>query len=55
MGPKVFLKQKVELRIVNSGAIVNAGQAIQTDVLLIDDSVSDLRVLMDMMKLKTCA
>ena len=30
----------------------NAGQPIQTDVLLIDDSVSDLRVLMDMMKLK---
>jgi len=30
----------------------NAGQKIQTDVLMIDDSVSDLRVLMDMMNLK---
>ncbi len=30
----------------------NAGQQLQTDVLLIDDSVSDLRVLMDMMNLK---
>ncbi len=30
----------------------NSGQQLQTDVLLIDDSVSDLRVLMDMMNLK---
>ena len=30
----------------------NAGQRIQTDVLMIDDSVADLRVLMDMMNLK---
>jgi DNA-binding response OmpR family regulator len=30
----------------------SAGQPIQTDVLLIDDSVSDLRVLMDMMNIK---
>ncbi len=35
-----------------AAALWNAGQRIETDVLLIDDSVADLRVLMDMMNLK---
>ena len=33
-------------------SLLNAGRQTQTDVLLIDDSVADLRVLMDMMNLK---
>jgi DNA-binding response OmpR family regulator len=33
-------------------SLFNAAQQTQTDVLLIDDSVADLRVLMDMMNLK---
>jgi len=38
--------------MATEASLWNAGQHIQTDVLLIDDSVSDLRVLMDMMNLK---
>jgi DNA-binding response OmpR family regulator len=38
--------------MTTEGSLWTAGQQIQTDVLLIDDSVSDLRVLMDMMNLR---
>ena len=38
--------------MTSEASLWRAGQQIQTDVLLIDDSVSDLRVLMDMMNLK---
>lgn len=38
--------------MTTESSLWNAGQQIQTDVLLIDDSVADLRVLMDMMNLK---
>ena len=38
--------------MITEPSLLDAGQQIQTDVLLIDDSASDLRVLMDMMNLK---
>jgi len=40
------------MSMATEAALWRAGQQIQTDVLLIDDSVSDLRVLMDMMNLR---
>ena len=38
--------------MTNSVSLMNAGQGGETDVLLIDDSVADLRLLMDMMSLR---
>lgn len=38
--------------MLEAGSLLNAAQTSETDVLLIDDSVADLRLLMDMMSLR---